>query len=358
MDESTSHRARIPYLDWVRVIACVMVLLIHAIMWVTSYTTPSTTLAVYLTAFTVSSKLFFLITGALLIPTTTALRKFLPHRLRVVAIPLIIWSGIYLVEHIVAGTFCWRDVYCIAFHPIEESLWFVYCTLVIYCFIPIISRCMLAIGKRGIELCLLAWLLATLIPYQHGLFASSSPATHNMLSGFASYLGYVVLGYYLHTWPLPVFTRRHGWKFALLFAAGIVGMPLLEFLVQGHYGVTWIEHIQTVTDDLSINSALMAVLVFSACQHFAPASYTDGRRHCISRAVTTLSKCSYGIFLSHILVMRCIVWPYLGPTLVVHGANLPLFGLIVTAVTLTICLTFFLLIGRTPLALPLMGRKL
>jgi len=303
---------RIPYLDALRVLACVMVLLVHAPMLHHDeyYNHPDALYAIYITLITVSSKLFFLISGALLLPVTRPWGAFVKRRLGVVLIPLALWSVIYLLEHaLLLHNFTPRLLLSLPFHPVEGSLWFVYVMVIIYFTMPLMSKCIEAIGKRGVEVVLALWALSSFIPYQHGIFIEATQFSHNMLSGFSNYFGYVLLGYYLHHYPLPVFTRQHGWKFALLFLFGIVIMPLFEFTVQGHYGISWQQHIDTVTSDISINDVMMAVLLMSAAQHFSPASYTDGGKHRLPIALAQVSICTYGIYLGHMLVLRQLVWP-------------------------------------------------
>lgn len=302
---------RIPYLDTVRVIACLLVLLVHApiIRYSEYYDTPNAIYPFYITLITVSSKLFFLLSGALLLPTKKTMREFLPRRLKVVLFPLLFWSIAYIIHRIAEGTFSPKIILSILFYPVEGSLWFVYVMVIIYILMPFMSRCIEAVGKKGVELYLILWTLSSLIPYQHGIFFGWDQFSHNMLSGVANYLGYVVLGYYLHNYPLPIFTKKHGWKFALFFVFGIVIMPLFEFLVQGHFGITYQQHIDTITNDISINDVAMSILIFSVAKHFSPASYTAGTKHRLSMAATKISICTFGIYLCHMLVLKIIVWP-------------------------------------------------
>jgi|GEM_PF-1228684 len=303
---------RIPYLDALRVLACVLVLLVHGPILYNDafYYHQDNLYAPFIVLITVSSKLFFLISGALLLPVTRPWREFLRRRLGVVLIPLILWSVIYLLEHaFLLHNFTPRLLVSILFHPVEGSLWFVYVMVVIYITMPLMTRVIQALGKRGVEAVLILWALSSFIPYQHGVFIEASQFSHNMLSGFANYFGYVLLGYYLHHYPLPVFTRQHGWKFALLFIFGIVIVPLFEFTVQSHFGISWQQHIDTVTSDISINDVMMAVLLMSTAQRLCPQRYDDGKPHRLSMVIMHISICTYGIYLGHMLILRQIVWP-------------------------------------------------
>ena len=311
MSEARLQR-RIPYLDILRVVACLLVILIHTPIrqYDTYYNTPSIAGAVYTVLVAVNCNLFFMITGALLLPVTKPGKKFVMRRLKVILPPLVVWTVVYLLEHaFLLHNFTPRLLTSILFHPVEGLLWYVYVLLVIYVTLPLMSKCIAAIGKRGVEVVLGLWVLSSFIPYQHGIFMEASQYIHNRFGAFANYYGYVLLGYYLHRYGLPVFTRKHGWKWALLIIFGLVMMPLFEFLVQGHFNISWQEHIDTITNDISINNVAMATLLFTLIQRFAPKRY-DSKKH--AAAATwwpLLSNCTLGIYLSQMIVLRQIVWP-------------------------------------------------
>ena len=137
----------------------------------------------------------------------------------------------------------------------------------------------------------------------------ASQYSHNMFGAFANYYGYVLLGYYLHHYGLPVFTRQHGWKWALLLTFGIVVMPMVEFLVQGQFGISWQQHLDTITNDISVNNIAMATLLFVLVQRFAPERYDRKSRPAAATWWPMLSRCTFGIYLSQMIVLRQVVWP-------------------------------------------------
>ena len=311
MNEAKLQR-RIPYLDILRVLACLLVILIHTPIrqYDSYYNVPSVAGAVYTVLVAVNCNLFFMITGALLLPVTMPGKRFVRRRLRVVLPPLVLWTIIYLLEHyFLMHNFTPKLLTSVLFHPVEGLLWYVYVLVVIYVTLPLVSKCIAAVGKRGVELVLILWVLSSFIPYQHGVFIEASQYSHNMFGAFANYYGYVLLGYYMHRYGLPFFSREHGWKWAFLLVFGIVAMPLFEFLVQGHFDITWQQHIDTITNDISINNIAMATLLFAVVQRFVPERY-DGKAH-PSAALwwPLLSKCTFGIYLAQMIVLRHAIWP-------------------------------------------------
>ena len=311
MSEARLQR-RVPYLDILRVVACLLVLLIHTPIrqYDIYYNTPGIAGAVYTVLVAVNCNLFFMITGALLLPVTKPGKLFAKRRLCVILPPLLVWTVVYLLEHaFLLHNFTPRLLTSILFHPVEGLLWYVYVLVVIYVTLPLMSKCINAIGKRGVEVVLGLWVLSSFIPYQHGIFMEASQYSHNMFGAFANYYGYVLLGYYLHHYGLPVFTREHGWKWALLLLFGIVLMPLFEFMVQGHFNITWQQHIDTITNDISVNNIAMATLLFTLLQRFAPKHYDRQKHPAAATWWPLLSKCTLGIYLSQMIVLRQIVWP-------------------------------------------------
>ncbi len=348
MMSATRLRRRVPYLDILRVLACVLVILIHTPIrqYATYYNVPSVATAVYTVLVAVNCNLFFMITGALLLPVTMPGKRFVRRRLRVVLPPLVIWTIVYLLEHIfLMHNFTPKLLTSILFHPVEGLLWYVYVLAVIYVTLPLVSRCIDAIGKRGVEVVLVLWALSSFIPYQHGLFIEASQYSHNMFGAFANYYGYVLLGYYMHRYGLPVFSREHGWKWALLLLAGIVGLPLFEFMVQGNFGITWQQHIDTITSDISINNIAMAILLFAVVQRFSPDHYEPEKRPTAALWLPFLSKCTLGIYLSQMIVLREIIWP-LTPWLA--SSHWLVDSLVSGMLTFVVCLLLVLLLRLLP----------
>ena len=356
MMPGSKKRQRTPYLDILRVLACLLVILIHTPIrqYDTYYNTPSLAGALYTVLVAVNCNLFFMITGALLLPVKMTGRRFVKRRLAVVLPPLVVWTVVYLLEHaLLLHNFTPRLLTSILFHPVEGLLWYVYVLAVIYVTLPLVSRCIDAIGKRGVEVILVLWVLSSFIPYQHGVFMEASQWSHNMFGAFANYYGYVLLGYYMHRYGLPLFTRQHGWKWALLLAFGIVVMPLFEFLVQGRFGISWQQHLDTITNDISVNNIAMATLLFALVQRFAPERYDRQNRPMTATWWPMLSRCTFGIYLSQMIVLRQIVWPltpWLGRTHWVVDS------LVSGVITFIVCFLLVFILRRLPLRRYIVGK--
>lgn len=350
-------RRRVPYLDILRVLACLLVILIHTPIrqYDIYYNTPSLAGAVYTVLVAVNCNLFFMITGALLLPVQGTGRWFVKRRLRVVLPPLVVWTVVYLLEHaFLLHNFTPRLLTSVLFHPVEGLLWYVYVLLVIYVTLPLVSKCIAAIGKRGVEVVLALWVLSSFIPYQHGMFIEASQYSHNMFGAFANYYGYVLLGYYLHNYGLPTLGRGNRVVWPLLFAFGIVVMPMLEFLVQGQFGITWQQHIDAVTNDISINNVSMATLLFVIVQYFSPKQYDLKSHPHAALWLPLLSKCTFGIYLSQMIVLRQVVWPMTASWL--GRAHWVVDSLVSGALAFAVCLLLVIVLRMLPIRRFIVGK--
>ena len=94
----SSPDKRLDYLDTVRVLACFMVILMHSPM--PDNNAPGMFLSTisYLTAPCIG--LFFMVSGALLLPVRTGMFTFLKKRFTKIIFPTLFWTAIYLAANL------------------------------------------------------------------------------------------------------------------------------------------------------------------------------------------------------------------------------------------------------------------
>ena len=68
--------------------------------------------------------------------------------------------------------------------------------------------------------------------------------------------------------------------------------------MQGRFGISWQQHLDTITNDISVNNIAMATLLFALVQRFAPERYDRQSRPMTATWWPMLSKCTFGIYLS------------------------------------------------------------
>lgn len=273
-------------LDLIRVIACLMIVLMHSPM--SGLGTSGFVLCgvSYFTAPGIG--LFFMISGALLLkgnggkPFET--RYFLRRRFTKILIPLVFWT--------LLG---WGLEQCGVKNTEQGILWFMYCLAGMYLLTPILSRWLVLAKVKEIEFYLLLWLMTLCVPFVK-LFTSVNESDTSWLYYFHGYVGYYVLGFYLHNYLERRISMRRKFMFSFVFVCISVILPIMLLMLNvevDFYSLFWY---------LSITVALQCVVWWSVVKRLMREIPK------LPNLVVQLSKLSFGIYLVHILVMRNVLW--------------------------------------------------
>ena len=273
-------------LDVIRLIACLMIVLMHSPM--PGLGTSGSVLCgiSYLTAPGIG--LFFMVSGALLLKVNVGrpyeTRKFLRRRFTKILIPLVFWSfvGWGVEQYGIDNT--------------ELSiLWFMYCLAGMYLLTPILSRWLSVASKKEIEFYLLLWLVTLCVPFVKIFFPVNESDT-SWLYYFHGYVGYYVLGIYLQNYLEQRMSAGGIIMFSVVFVCVSVVLPIVLLVLNvevDFYSLFWY---------LSITVALQCVVWWSVVKRLMKNVAN------LPRFVVELSKLSFGIYLIHILVMRNVLW--------------------------------------------------
>lgn len=316
---------RIAFLDYARVFACFLVMLVHASE--NFYGAPGSTdmagpqsflaneadrlwVSVYDGFSRMSVPLFMIISAFLLTPMKKeeTVFSFYKKRFKRVIPPMVAFIVLYSVLPLLWGqidiTTSAKDMSRILlnFPTLAGHLWFLYPLIGIYLFIPIISPWLRIASKKEEGFFVLLFLISTCIPFLNRWFGEVWGQCfwneYHMLWNFSGYLGYLVLAHYIKThidW-----SRRK--KLLIGAASMIVGavVTVLSFYIQAVPGVLHSTPVLEVGWSFcTINCVLLtagAFMMFSCIdQEQAP---------CI---VTDMSKLSYGMYLIHIFWLGLMV---------------------------------------------------
>ncbi|WP_195630397.1 acyltransferase [Bacteroides finegoldii] len=320
---------RLLYLDIIRLIACLMVIVMHAPMPGVAAETHGAFLvqSSYFTAPCVP--LFFMVSGALLLPCKEGVSagKYLKNRMGKIICPAVIFSLFYIA---LSGN--WQSVWSIPFSAQGHGvLWFVYTLAGLYLLIPIISPWLRNASKGEVELYLGVWFVTLLYPYLCKVFFVNTDVT-GILYYFTGYSGYFLFGYYLKNYsislkwlvplafamlPLPVFNKVLGWN--------------LDF-----YSAFWY---------LSAPVAVMTAAWFCVMKYLFD-------RVSVYNFLTQISNLSFGIYLLHIFVMRQLLWNW---WIIQEVDNYYLQTLIIVLLVFMISFIVCLLISKLPLSQYIIG---
>ena len=215
-------------LDIIRIAACLMVVLMHAPMPAENICGPFLVALSYLTAPCIG--LFFMVSGALLMPVRMDYAVFVRKRLNKILVPTIVWSLVYIsVKGYMSGEgfFPLRSILSIPFSAQGHGvLWFMYTLAGLYLVAPILSAWLDRARRQDVELVLWLWAVTLCYPVVEYWLAVNETQT-GLLYYFGGYAGYFLLGYYLKRYP----SRLSLYPCLAVFVAG----ALLLFTVKCYH---------------------------------------------------------------------------------------------------------------------------
>jgi surface polysaccharide O-acyltransferase-like enzyme len=284
-----------------------------------------------------SVPLFLMVTGALLLPKEYELGDFLKKRFVRIVYPFAFWALMHIIMnlalriqsgevHNFKGALANIAVKIsggIAYH-----YWYVYLIIGIYLFLPIIGKWIRNSTEKEIQYFLLLWIITVLL--EQTVFAGFRYFTQ-ITYYFSGSLGFVVLGYYLTKYTfLPAITRNSTWLMVVLILSVV-------FTAFGTYylSATSGKSVQTLYSYFTINVILATLTIFLLCMGLTVQI----------KLLSLISKYSYGIYLSHVLVLTFLSFLKID-CMFIH----PAVGIILTAM---LCISLSGLLVFTVSKLPL-----
>ena len=348
---SDAPSSRIVFLDYLRFIACFMVIFVHCIepfylggegtlIRNSSDAAWSTFLDSALRA---AVPLFMMASSYLLFPLKYDTRTFFRIRFVRVCIPLIVWVLLYALipfygsaEGFDRGGNLQRLL--VNFNPHAGHLWFIYMLLGVYLLMPLLSPWIEKVSKKGEEAFLCLWGVTTLIPFfrQAATALTGSPELwgeagwneYGTLYYVSGFIGYLVLGHYFRTylgdwsWKKTLAVAVPLWIAGYAVTAGwFWAMMPKEFPVSGPIGLAM--YLETSWQFCAFGVALTAIAYFLVIRKMT----ADGWFY--RNVILPVSKVSYGVYLMHMFILT-----FFHQTVSGWGLCTPL-HIVVTA-----CLTF------------------
>lgn len=286
------EQQRKTYLDVIRILACLMVIMMHSPIPGNGALVhgPFLTLSSYLTSPCVP--LFFMVSGALLLPCADRITtsQYITKRIGKILGPTICFSIFYIslkINYINKKDLI-QNILSIPFSAQGHSiLWFMYTLTGLYLLIPIISPWIKNASKKEIKFYLLLWFVTMLYPYI-GLILRINDNETNILYYFAGYAGYFLLGYYLNRYPVSL---------KLLFPLAILMLPLPLLNKVFSWNLDFYSAFWYLSAPVAIITATWFVGIKRLCETFV-----------FNIRLSIISNLSFGIYLIHIFIMRTLLW--------------------------------------------------
>ena len=318
------QNGRIAFLDYLRVIACFMVMAIHACEPFYLGGDQGTYIASRADAFWVTLTevfcrvcvpLFVVASSYLLFPLKKTSGEFFRRRLGRIVLPFVLWSCAYTWWF--KGD--WGQL-LFNFPAAGGHLWFVPMLLGLYLLIPLLSPWAERVGERELRGWLVLWLLTTTFPYLRRLWTCffgdplfgygavpylygecpwNSFGAFHYVSGF---VGYMLLGLWFRRFA-PALSIKKALAFAAplwLAGAAIIGCGFF-FRIGGSYPYS-APYAKAVDLEMSIEYCSLGV-VMTTVAVFLVLRCISGAGSFYGRIVRPLSEASYGTYLLHMFVL-------------------------------------------------------
>lgn len=307
-------RERIVYLDWLRVIACLMVMIVHASECIYSndyeFSFPSQTAkfsVLFFQSFVrpTAVPLFLMASAFLLVPLKTDTLTFFKKRFTRVVFPLLFFLPLYAVLPTLWGAQTWADagrelLHCYITFPVSGShLWFVYMLLGLYLIMPVISPWLAKVSKKEELVFICIWLFTTtfyrLRPMLGGaLFGECWWNGNAMFDYVSGFVGYILLAHYIRTYVK--------WDRARILGVCLPVLAIMYavcFMSANYYSTRCTE--PAVLEQDWQNITLIAV-VMSFCL-FMLISTIKSNGWFYNKVILPISGASYGMYLMHMLIL-------------------------------------------------------
>ena len=188
-------------LDFLRVFSMFLVIVIHvANCYGRSFSLISSSSFAISSVFNMLSRvsvpIFFMISGALLIPKVLTREKYI-YKVKRMFIVLVLWTVIYaLFEYFYVGV--GTNVLNLLVAPQRAHLWFMYAIIAIYIALPFISKMCNNLTKREENLFMGLWFFAFLFEFLVKRLLKVSVIYHIPIISGVYYLGYFVIGHIIY----------------------------------------------------------------------------------------------------------------------------------------------------------------
>ena len=314
---------RITFLDYLRFVACFMVMAIHAAENfylggeapnVTFIASRSDALWVTVTECVcrVCVPLFVMASSYLLFPVSRPTGEFLARRLKRVAVPFAIWATAYVVA---AG----GDLRMLFFNFPDEGghLWFVPMLMGLYIAMPLLSPWAERASKRELQGWILLWLATTTFPFLRGLWEATygepsfgavpylwgecpwnSFGTFHYVSGF---FGYMLIGLWLRkfhspsSWPKTLAAALPLWTVGV----ATIGVPFFTYADKFPFSAPYAAAVK-MEMSIEYNSLGVALATIAAFLVLRKADFQGAVYRFVVRPI---SEASYGMYLMHMFLL-------------------------------------------------------
>ncbi|MDE5811876.1 MAG: acyltransferase [Muribaculaceae bacterium] len=300
LSEAVRHRdgSRVFSLDLIRALAITLVIAEHTIP-VNDPTSPWRWLS---PVFAINAPLFFIISGALLLPVSRRIGTFIRRRASRVLIPFAFWSFIFawLYYHFTDANidFLASQIRWFWLRFTFPEAWFIPILLSMYLFYPVISPWIRTATLPRYRYFLILWAAALSLPFIEN-FSGDFVFNTSIFGTFYGCLGYAVAGVCLMRYPL-LSSRGRQRRIAVIAILALIGfaLPYIIIAVPKLYDT----YGQRMSEAISVTTAAAAVLVFAL---LAPIKIKG--HNLVRQGVTFIARISFPMYFIQPMLTRYVI---------------------------------------------------
>lgn len=285
-----TKKERIFYYDVLRAFAIIAVIICHVDHFFGPLTTPAQIIAqmTFHDIGNIGVPIFLMISGALLLNREyPSLGNFLKRRFARIIYPFIFWIILILGQlyyHGYNSKFIWN-----VFIGEPSITWYFWILIGIYLFIPVLNSFIKDYKIKGAEYFLAIWLFTMILKT-----FNAYPLWHYFnLDMFASFIGYPVLGYWLVNKDFKLDDKK-----LCIIGLIILIISLAVFVYLGYTKVSLIRY-----ENLPNMFMGVGLFLFIMCLDRLN-KFNTIKDNFIGKTIMSLSICSYGMYFSHVIVVK------------------------------------------------------
>jgi len=328
MGEETFARKRVESFVWIRALACIAIVILHSYQMAVSYFAPD--ISPRIVSMIIRDNMlwavpcFVMVSGALLLSPKhkISIDKIVKKYIVRMLIALLVFSAIFeafdeLSEGGLSSDFFGSWMEAVFTDGSWMHMWYIYLMIAIYLTLPIFRTFVKHAGKAEVSYILVALLI----------FQSIIPTILDILSlseGFymltyTIYPLYLLLGFYIHS------TKK--FRITVPIAGLMVAVSIVIITLTTYFGIKYqiVGLVRLLSSYASVLVVMGAVGVFSLIDGIFLGRETDGDEAAVStkpaRIIESIDKCSFGIYLIHVLVIN-VIYRSMGFNPYEHGGNL------------------------------------
>ncbi|MBK8808849.1 MAG: acyltransferase family protein [Bacteroidales bacterium] len=291
--------------DLIRIVACLMIILVHAAapyFFDFKNSTHHFWGNIYGSFVRAGVPMFIVLSGMLLLPVQISYKDFLKRRMGRILFPFAIWAVIYFLYQGIdfntgIATIVKKTARLLFTFPDSgEHLWYLYMLVGLYLFMPIISPWLKIASKKEEQFFIAIWVVSLFIPFISKVIpnlwgVASWWNEFGALHYFSGFIGFLVIGHYLNKYQMK--SNIYIILAALLF---IFGYVITSFGQHYMYNKTG-QFGPNIWNNISLNVAIMTVAAVVLLQNITIKTIW------LKKLMKELADKSFGIFLIHYLIV-------------------------------------------------------